>query len=231
MKPIASSLLLVVALLVAASTLPVCAQGSLIRVISEQQVTTTMRVFKDGKPASVESRNLTVAVRSQDGKETNAHVLVIREPQSGVYWWTYQEAGGGAIGAAPAWEHTVYFTADRGVAFTFETPFLVVRESQARESTLAAAQAAAVADLQRNIQAVRDGSAAWGREVNVTAKVGRDFLYLKDSAAFFPQPKITAVRRMGAGWEVTLEGPNRDVAILTLDERYEITGVRREPAR
>src|SRR5688572_12891824 len=117
MKPIASSLPLVSALLVAASTLPVCAQGPLIRVISEQQVTTTMRVLKDGKPASAESRNVTVAVRSQDGKETTAHVLVIRDPQTGVYWWTYQEAG--ANGAAPSWEHTVYFTADRGVGFTF----------------------------------------------------------------------------------------------------------------
>jgi hypothetical protein len=230
MKPTAQCLPLVSALLVAASTLPVCAQGPSMRVISEQQVTTTMRVLKDGKPASVESRNVLVGVRSPDGRETNVHLLVMREPQTGVYWWTYQEAGSGGS-AAPAWEHTVFFTADRGVGFMFETPFLLVRETQGRAATLAAAQEAAIADLQRNIQAVRDGSLAWGREINVTAKVGRDFLFLKNSASPVPQPGVASVARAGAGWEVRLEGPNKDAAILTLDERYEITGVRREPAR
>lgn len=230
MKPIAPCSPLAAALLVAVSTLPVCAQGPSIRVISEQQVTTKMRVLKDGQPASVESRNVTVAVRSQDGKETTAYVLVIREPQTGVYWWTYQEAGAGSS-AAPSWEHTVYFTTDRGVSFMFDTPFLAVRETQGRAATLAAAQEAAIADLQRNIQAVRDGSLAWGREINVTAKVGRDFLFLKNSASPVPQPKVASVARLGAGWEVRLEGPNRDIAILTLDEKYEITAVRREPAR
>jgi hypothetical protein len=189
-----------------------------------------MRVLKDGKPASVESRNVMVAVRSQDGKETNAHLLVMREPQTGVYWWTYQEAGGGTT-AAPSWEHTVYFTTDRGVSFMFETPFLLIRETQGRAATLATAQQAAIADLQRNIQALREGSLGWGREINVTARVGRDFLFLKNSASPVPQPEVEAVARLSGGWEVRLKGPNRDVAILTLDEQYEMTGVRREAAQ
>lgn len=221
--------LLLVAAIVVASCLPTNAQEGSARVLSERAVTVPMRVLKDGQTVKPELRNATVSIRSAGGKETKANVLVMREPQSGAYWWTYQQTLAAGNEEQPAWDQTVYFTGDKAVGFTFSRPYLEVREISGRQPTLDAAQQAAVADLQKNIGAIHDGSATWGREISVVGKLGRDFLSLKDSAAFFPQPKVTAVKRMARGWEVTLEGPNRDTAVLTLDDQYQITGVKREP--
>jgi hypothetical protein len=221
--------LLVVAAIVVASCLPARAQEASARVLSERTVTVPMRVLKDGQAVKPEMRNATVDIRSTDGKNTKANVLVIREPQSGAYWWTYQETLAGGSEEQPAWDHTVFYTGDKAVGFNFSRPYLEVREIQGRQPSLDAAQQAAVADLQKNIRAIHDGAAPWGREISVAGKLGRDFLSVKDSAAFFPQPKVTAVKRAARGWEVTLEGPNRDTAVLVLDDQYQITAVRRAP--
>jgi hypothetical protein len=50
------------------------------------------------------------------------------------------------------------------------------------------------------------------------------------NAAALDPPKVTTVTESGGRWDVTLEGPNRDTAIVTLDNKYSMVSVRRVPA-
>lgn len=215
------------------STTSECAQAPAVRVLSPATATKKMQALKDGQRIDVDMRTARIALTLPNGKELNAYVLMLREPQTGAYWWTYQGISANAPGDgtdAPPLDYLVYFTGDRAVGFTFSRPFLAIREIQGRKSDFTAIQQTAVAEIERNARAIQDGSMQLVLEINIASKIDSDFLSLAGSASSFPQPKVIGVSRSGGQWEVTLEGPNHDFARLTLDDKFVLLSARRQPA-
>jgi hypothetical protein len=213
-----------------ASAAIVCAQAPAVRVLS-QTAATSMKAVKDGQAVDVEKRSARIAVRLPNGKEIPADVVMVREPQSGLYFWMFLRAAENAPAPAtePALDFFLYFTGDSAVGFTFVSPFLFIREIHGRVPDLAAAERTAVAEITKHTSAIQEGSMEWAREINMVPHVGRDFLNLAGSAA--PgSATVTAVSRSGGQWDVTLRGPNRDTARVTLDDKYSVVAVRRQPA-
>jgi hypothetical protein len=221
MKPI----LVCLALLTASEAL----LAASVKVVSGQGRTKQMQALKDGKPIVVEMQTIRISVGFPNGKQTDAYLFMLREPQSRLYWWTYQGIAAGGASSEPSLDYVLYFTDNKAGGFNFSTPRLLIREIQGQKPDFAAIQQAAIAEVERNAQAIQDGSMQWVREVNLSS-VGRDFLYLQGSASFFPQPKVTAVSHANGRWEVTLEGPNHDFAYITLDDQYTLINARRGPA-
>lgn len=214
-----------------ALTARVCAQAPAVRVLS-QTAPASMKAVKDGQAVDVEKRSARIAMKLPNGKEIPADVLMVREPQSGLYWWTFQRAADNAPATPttePALDYVLYFTGDKTVGFTFASPFLGIREVQGRLPDLATVERTAVGEIAKNASAIQDGSMQWVREINMVSHVGRDFLHLAGSAAPV-DTKVTAVSRSGGQWEVTLQGPNRDTVRVILDDKYAVVGVRRPPA-
>lgn len=210
----------------------VCAQTPAVKVVSQTAATKTMQALKDGQTVNVERRTVRIALALPSGKEIPAYVLMVREPQSGLYWWTYQAAPATTTtdtSDEPPLNYSLYFTADKAVGFAFARPFLGIREILGTKPDFTAIQQTALAEIERNARAIQDGSMRWAREVSVTGRVGRDFLYLAGSASPFPRPRIAGISRAGGQWEVALEGPNKDTARITLDDQYAVVNVRREP--
>jgi hypothetical protein len=202
-----------------------------VKVLSQAVRTKQMQALKDGQPVSVEMQTVRISVGLPNGKQTEAYVLMLREPKSGLYWWTYQGVAANASGGAspePSLDYVVYFSDTKAVGFSFFTPFLAMREVQGKKPDFASIQQTATAEIEGNAQAIQDGSMQWVREVNVSSKIGRDFLFPGGSASIFPKPKVTAVNHSNDRWDITLEGPNHDFAQLTLDDRYALLNARRE---
>ncbi len=196
--------------------------------------TITMRAFKDGRPVNVERRTVRVVVTTPNGREVPAHVVMIREPESGLYWWMFQRVPAtlpvDGIDDVPL-PYVLQFSGDRGVGFGFATPFLFVRDVQGGKPDFAAIQQATVEQIQRSARGIQDGTVEWDREINlVTSGADRAFFSLEGSASAYPQPSITAVNRTTGRWDVTLEGPNHDFLRVSLDDQYRLLNVRREPA-
>jgi hypothetical protein len=220
----------VVALLEAGALATVVCGQTPVRVVS-QTPPRPLQTTKDGQSVDAERQTARVALRLPNGKDAAAYVFMVREPQSGLHWWSYQGAETSALTATddPAMEFVVAFAGDKAVGFAFATPFLGIREVQGRRNDFAAIQQAAAAEIERNLRAIQDGSMTWVREITLAGKLDREFMHLAGSAAPV-EPKVTAVTRANGRWEVTLQGPNRDTAVVTLDDQYEVVSVRRQPA-
>lgn len=61
-----------------------------VRVLSESQ-TMTRRASKDEQPIDAEARTLTIAIRPP-ADVGFLSVLMARDPESGLHWWTYRGA-------------------------------------------------------------------------------------------------------------------------------------------
>ena len=221
--------LLVVSAAVGLSTMNVCAQRAGVRVVAPAAPTRTVQAVKDGRQVIVEGRNVKVVLTLPNGEENSGYLMMLREPAIGLYWWTYQGVSAAAQDAPPL-KFIVYFTGQRAVGFAFTTPVIGVREIQGRKPDFAAVQEAAVADVQQHLLEIQRGARRWAREVPVGQRLGSDFIFNRRTDSGLPTAALVGVSLVGAQWELTLNGPNQEVARVTLDDQYRLLGVRREPA-
>jgi hypothetical protein len=214
-------------------TLTVCAQTPVVRVVSGAPATTTVPAARDGKPIAADRQTVQILVTTPNGQEVPGFIVMARERESGVYWWMFQQAGSAAAVANPndvPLPYALSFADDRAVGAGFAMPFLFVREVQGRQPDFAAIQRTAIEEIERRAREIQDGTANWGREINlVTSGAERSFFALPGSAA--PgRAKVIAVGRTDGRWQVTLEGPNGDHLRVSLDSQYAVLDIRREPA-
>jgi hypothetical protein len=228
---LASSCLTLVAVF-APFTSAIRAQSPAVRVVSVS-APANIGAFQEGGPISVEKRTLRIVLTTPNGREVPAFVVIVRQPGTGLYWWTFQRISASARpGAAETpLPYRLFFASDRVVGFGFATPFLFVREVRGQKADLTAIQQAVLQDIQQRAPEVQDGTATWDREINLVAgSTNRDFFTLAGSASPFPRPKIVGVNTTSGRWEVRLQGPNRDFLRVTLDDQYAVVDVRGEPA-
>ena len=192
-------------------------------------------VIKNGTPIEVNAQIVKIAIR-HDGKEKFANVLMLREPGSGLHWWTYQGAASKTDSFDFSWSPwLVYFTGDRAVGFAIGlNRSLMAREVVDHGADFATVERAVLADIARNTRALTEGGVLpWFVEVSfadLRSQLGHDFLFIP-GRAISPSPTITSVSHADHLWTIRLEGPNQDFADVILDEHFGLKDVRRVPAR
>ena len=86
-------------------------------------------------------------------------------------------------------------------------------------------------DLRANLKAVTAGDPSRHYvEVDLRKRLG-DFLFVPRSTLPARSPDVVVVSRNENLWHLTLKGPNRDFADVTLDDRYIVRNIVFRPAQ
>lgn len=194
----------------------------------------SMQVMKNGQPVQLDLQDIHVTKLASESKSGKAEVILLHEPRSGLFWWTYQmlDPTQSSEGIA-AFQSTfiICITEAKIVVFNFSKPFVWVRESTEHYSTIEEGRNGVLATLKKTSKEIESGSVEWFRGTNVAKAVGNDFLNLKGSASPFPGPKLREVIRKNGQWHLTLDGPNKDSAEVVLGEDYQLISAVRLPDR
>jgi hypothetical protein len=202
----------------------------MISVISQPVAMTNVEVTKEGRRVSVPAQFVKVRIhRPPSYQEEMAYVLMLRESLTGLYWWKFQYAAPGEATADlndPVLDKIICFTNDRAVGFSFWGHQLHIRDVQGRMPDFLTVQKTALAGLERFFLANDSPLMPGDRELNLLAPVGEDFFHIAGHAEFV-SAVVSAVAYANGRWNITLKGPNKDFAEVTLDEGYVVRGVRR----
>lgn len=194
----------------------------------------SIQVMKQGQPVQVDLQAVQVTMPLADDKSGKAEIILLHEPKTGLFWWTYQalDPNQSSEGIA-AFQSTssICVTEEKIVVFKFSRPFIWVRESTEHYASIDEGRNSVLATLKKTSKEIETGSVEWFRGINVTKAVGYDFLSLKGSASLIPGPKLRGVTRKDDQWHLTLDGPNKDSAELVLGEDYELISAVLLPAR
>ena len=166
------------------------------------------------------------------GGRTEAGYLVgVYEPKTRAFWWLY-EMRNPSVASGPLERmkqrmpfHLVDSTL---VSFVTNGRFLGIRESTQRADSLQDGMNTARASLNAILRDLEAGTKEWYVAVDLSS-LGREFFALRGSPATLDPPAITSVSRSGAQWTVTLDGPNRDTAVVVLDDKYSLISSRKQP--
>ncbi len=195
----------------------------------------SIQVTKDGQRVQAELQNVQLTIPFPNGKIGQADIVMLHEPQSGLFWWRYQAIEPGHFASTWAEDflssYKVYITEDKIVVFTFSRPFVWVRESSEHCSTLAEGQASVLATLKNKSREIQSGTIVWFHGVNVAKALGPSFLILKGSASPFPEPKIREISKRDGEWRIILDGPNKDAAEVVMSDDYQVVSAARLPAQ
>lgn len=218
------------------SLLPVVLVAGCFLTESPQSVRTepmrTEEIRVEGAAGSVAAAaEMAVDLQLPSGRAEAGYLVGVYEPKTRAFWWLYEmrnpSAASGPLERLK--ERTPFHLVDsKLVAFVTNGRFLGIRESTERANSLQDGMDAARASLNASLPQLEAGTKEWYVAVDL-ASLGRDFFVLAGSAATLNPPAIKSVSRSGAQWTVTLEGPNRDTAVVVLDDKYSVSSIRRQP--
>ncbi|MEO8678071.1 MAG: hypothetical protein ABI665_03440 [Vicinamibacterales bacterium] len=191
-----------------------------------------IRVETAAGPVTAVAAEAAADVQFANGRTESGYVVGVYEPKSGVFWWRYEVRNPSVLtGPIERMKERVrFYGADaRLVSFQTNGRFLNIRESVERVNSLQAGIDSALASLKTSLGEIESGAKEWFTRVDLSS-LGHDFFLRPGNAAALDPPAVKSVSLSAGRWDVTLEGPNRDTAILTLDDKYAVVNVRRQPA-
>jgi len=186
-----------------------------------------IHLAQNGRNITLEAREVNLRISFTGGRTGQADVLMLYEPRNKLFWWTYENREGvepGGITGRFFSESVIYVTQTNIVSFTGGA-FLSVRESTACMPNMEAGQHSVLATIENKWGEIEEGKLEGYREVNIAKSLDPNFLHLRGSAAPFPQPKVREVSMTGGQWRLVLDGPNKDAAIVFLDDQYNVVNV------
>jgi hypothetical protein len=191
-------------------------------------------VLRNGSPIQVESETLTIAYRDA-GREQFAHVVLLRDPDTGLYWWRRQDSHSREDQIdfrRPPW--FVYFTETGAVGFSF-LGTLMIRDLGGRESDMVSAERTVLAAIGSHARQLLDGEAPWTTYVLFPPSVPhlpQDFVKNPAYSIFpGPLPEVVGVAHGNNMWTVRLKNWNDDFMDVALDGNFAPMDVRRVAAR
>jgi len=191
-----------------------------------------IRVETAAGPVMAVAAEAAADVQFAGGRTESGYVVGVYEPKSGEFWWRY-EVRNPSVVSGPIErmkEQVRFYRADsRLVSFQANGRFLAIRESAEHVNGLPDGMSGALASLQASLGEIESGAKEWFTLVDLS-RLGRDFFLRLDNAATLDPPAVKSVSLSARRWAVTLEGPNRDAAVVTLDDKYAVVDVRRLPA-
>ena len=170
-----------------------------------------------------------VLVPMGNGQVERGDVVMLHEPDNGMFSWCYQTSLGdtpGDISALFLKESVIYLTDDRIVVFRLDSRTLWVRDSTGRYSTLDEGQAKLLGTLAHS-QGEIAGRPNLFQEVNLTELMDSDVFEPTFGESPFPDYKLRSVARQQEGWLLLIEGTHHDLVDVQLDNDYQLVGATR----
>jgi hypothetical protein len=208
----------------------VVAQAAQVNIVAGSAKSAVAHFNRDGLAAQAELLEMRVAIQAAplSGAVELADILIVRDPGTGLFSWRYQYADPDQPG-----NMTSEFQADSAilirdgklVEFQWIVPSLWVRESTERHSTMAEGVASVLGMLQSRGSAVGEAVFQTYREVNIGGVLASDALYERDKEGGSLTAHLHAVEPAGAGWKITLDGPNGDTSTAQLNDQFEIVNL------
>lgn len=157
-------------------------------------------------------------------------ILIIRNPETGVWWWAplrveEHAPRGAAVNQFPGELARMVIAPDAIGFFMISPPLGVyVRSSNSRAASMDEAERTLMANLVRDARPAADVDHAF-RDISLN-QVGTDFVQ-RPGSAFIPPATVVSVGREKGLWMLKLAGPYGDFADVTLDDDFHVTNVRR----
>ena len=192
--------------------------------------TEEIRVESAAGPVTASAAEAATDLQFASGRTEPGYMVVVYEPRSRLFWWRH-ELRNPTVETGPIARlkesSKFYLTDSKLVSFVVNGRFLHIRESTERVNSLQEGLNGALASLKASLGEIESGTKEWFTRVDLSA-LGREFFLRPGHAATLDTPAITAVSFSGNRWTVTLQGPNRDTAVVTLDDKYMVLSVRRQ---
>jgi hypothetical protein len=195
----------------------------------------SVRGFSAGGDVTLSTDQFRVDVQYPDGKTERSDVFVVYDPATGRYLWELSPVQPGGepwlTSAFQSGKWVVYAGGDEMVDF-YMPGQLSVQEWTRRETSLDAASAAAVRDIEQRVRALKSGRLEGTFvEVPLGQAMGKAF-----ACAGFGEPdfsptcsfhaeKISSVTREGDNWRLVIE--NRWAQEVILDSKFALVSTRR----
>lgn len=178
-------------------------------------------------------------VKLPSGERQPVYLISAYEPDSRLFWWTFQQAwpGGPADRLANLPRGLELFVSDReiiGVQMTELPAALWILRSSARARSHEAGREDVLAKLAGFVAAVERRGQSRLREVDLVSVLPSDFYFQPNHSMPPLELSVRSFERDGAGWLVTLEGREGRVAEVRLDALFNLRGARElkpEPER
>jgi hypothetical protein len=188
-----------------------------------------IRVETASGPVTAQAAERKTDVRFPRGKTDSGFLVGVYEPRSGLFWWQYEMGNptspNGAVDRLKT-RSRFYLAESSLVSLVMNARFLDVRESKEHVSGLQDGMDKAAQSLNATLREIESGTKEWFTRIDL-GSLGADFFLRRGNAASLDAAKITSVTFSGGKWDVTIEGPNDDTVIVTLDASYELLGTRR----
>lgn len=206
------------------------AQDSHVRVAAGSEMSARVAVVKNGGQAKVDSKGFVADVSLAPGKGESYDVLMLRDPSTGLFWWAYAPHMESPLGVADRLlkNSVVDFTDTKVVAFSFHHPpaSLWIRESREHCANMQEGQIYALRSLDKKQGEVDLGFIKGYQIVDLWKPLGGDFVYPKSIASPSSVPALRTVTKTPDAWQVVLDGPNGDSALVSLNDKYELIGAK-----
>lgn len=203
--------------------------GPSVRVLA-RSIPDTITVLRNGTRVEIARQMVKVALHDGD-REMLFNVVMLLDNASGIPWWASQHTRS----SAPTFDEfnlpfALYFTGHAAVGFRFAHT-LSVREVVGRHRDFASLERSVLEDLRANLKAVMAGDPSRHYvEVDLLKQLG-DFLFVSRNTLPARSPDVVAVSRNENLWHLTLKGPNKGFADVTLDDRYKLKNIVFRPAQ
>ena len=183
---------------------------------------------------ALEVESAAIKVTLPSGEHYPGYLITAYEPESRLFWWTFQGAGPGdpddRIGSLPA--GLTFFVSDNeilGVELGTAPPALWILRSASRAESLADGRRAALAQVGSSARRIQEGTARWMRVVSLASALPRDFYHHPEHARPRLELTVTSIERRPGGWKVTLEGRSGRTAEVLLNELLVIEAAEETP--
>lgn len=199
-------------------------QTAHVHIVARSAEPERVHLVQNGQKVDLQSQEAQVSVIFPTGKAGLLDVLTLWDPQSKLFWWTYQfsdPAHPGGIRERFLADSAVYLMKTKLVSFRGGI-FMEVTESSERCASLGEGLAHVLAVLEEKRAKVEAGDVGGSLLINLGRSLDASFVHLRGNAAPYPQPKMRQVTRVDGQWRVVLDGPNGDSAVVLLDDKYEV---------
>src|SRR5579863_4662634 len=161
-------------------------------------------------------------------------VVLLRDPQTGLFWWTYQPRQSGSVGDfGESFLRTSITCTSHDEIVNWRSaaspPRLWILKSSEHFPSMSDGRAHALASLENAHGELKTRWSESFREVDLARALPPDFLLLRNSAAPARATELRKVTNKDVHWAVLLDGPNGDSAILSLNDKYELISAKVVP--
>ena len=202
----------------------VLGQAAEVKLDEGSKQSAVVTIYRDGQPAQADVMEIRLAIHAEplSADEALVDILLLRDPETGLFLWRFQGASAGDPGnmiQTLRADSAIFVQDGKLLEFRWMTPSLWIRRIAEKRSTMEDGLAGVLRTLEAYGTSASDIPAY--QELSLAPPLDTFFLYKLGQ-----DPSVTAHLREvtfhQGQWKIVLDGPNGDVASVLLNEKLEI---------